>query len=319
MTNEVTVTVLMPAYNAARYISEAICSVLSQTFADFELLIINDGSTDETQNIIGHFTDKRIVLINKIHQGISQALNTGLKNAKGKYIARFDADDICFPERLEKQVNFLEKHPEYVLTGSDAKYILETGEFLFDFKCIAHSHEEIMQKLYFYCPFIHSSVMYKKNAVTQSGGYPEHAHQFEDYLLWIRLAKSGKLFNIPEALIKVRFNPASVTIDEKWRGKNFRRIKKKVIHRGHVTMQESNKLLTIIKQQNNEQIKQGAYYALCGKKFLANNYQPAKARVQIKKAITIQPYRWDNYALLMLSYFPEKIIRLLHKLSPNRL
>jgi len=319
MMNEKIVTVLMPAYNAERFIGEAICSVLVQTFIDFELLIINDGSTDKTENVIRHFTDKRIVLINKIHAGISQALNTGLKNAKGKYIARFDADDVCFPERLEKQVNFLATHPDYLLTGSDAEYMLETGEFLFNFKCIAHSHHQIMQKLYFYCPFIHSSVMYRKNAVMQAGGYPEHAHQFEDYLLWVKLAKSGKLYNIPESLIKVRFNPASVTIDEKWRGKNFRRIKRKIIKRGDVTMFEGNKLLAILKQQNKEQIKQSAYYALCGKKFLANNYQPVKAREQIKKAITIHPYRWDNYALLVASYFPEKIIRWLHKLSPNRL
>jgi glycosyltransferase involved in cell wall biosynthesis len=318
MMNEVIVTVLMPAYNAEPYIRDAIDSVLNQTFMDFELLIINDGSIDKTEDIIKDFADKRIVLVNKAHEGLSKALNTGIKRAKGKYIARFDADDICFAERLQKQVTFLDAHADHLITGSDAEYMIETGEFLFHFKCIAHTHDEIISKLYFYCPFIHSSVMFRKDAVTMAGGYPEQAHQFEDYLLWIKLSNSGKLHNIPEPLIKVRFNPSSVTIDERWRGKHFRLIKKRIIQRGHVTMEEGNQLLAIINKQNIEEIKKGAYYALCGKKFLANNYQPAKAREQIKKAITVYPYRWDNYALIMLSYFPEKIIKWLYKLSPNK-
>ncbi len=319
MTREPAVTILMPVYNAERYIKTAIDSVLCQTFTDFELLIVDDGSSDSTKDIIHTYDDKRMVAIEKTHQGISHALNAGLRHARGKYIARFDADDICFPERIEKQVGFLNAHPEYILAGSDAEYIIDTGEFLFDFQCIAHSHEEIMEKLYFYCPFIHSSVMYLKSSVRDAGGYPEDAHQFEDYLLWIQLAQSGKFCNIPEPLIKVRFNPSSATIDEKWRGKRFRRLKREIIRRGSVTRREGNELLAIIKQQDSQQIKQGAYYALCGKKFLANNYQPDKAREQIRKAIATHPYRWDNYALMAVSYFPEKLIRWLHHLSPNKI
>ncbi len=319
MINETAITVLMPAYNAERYIGEAIQSVLQQTFIDFELLIVNDGSTDGTEKIIRNFFDDRIVLINKSHEGISKALNTGLKYAKGKYIARFDADDICFPERLQKQIAFLETHPNYLLTGSDAEYILATGEFLFNFKCIAHEHGEIIGKLFFYCPIIHSSVMYRKDVVIEAGYYSEHAHHFEDYLLWAQLAKKGKLHNISKPLIKVRFNPASLTIDEKWRSHKFRSLKRKVIRRGTITEKEGTELLGIIKEKNTDEIKLAAYHALCGKKFLADNYQPQKARIQIKKAINIYPLRFDNYALLFASYLPEKIIRWLHKLSPNKL
>jgi glycosyltransferase involved in cell wall biosynthesis len=319
MMKEPVITVLMPAYNAGPYISEAIHSVLQQSFTDFELLIINDGSTDETENIIRSFADKRIVLINKFHEGISRALNMGLWYAKGKYIARFDADDICFPERLQKQIDFLESHPEYIITGSDAEYILENGEFLFDFKCIANEHNDIFRKLYLYCPFIHSSVMYRKEDVIQAGAYSDHAHHFEDYLLWAQLAKKGKLHNIPLPLLKVRFNAASVTIDEKWRSTKFRKLKRKIIHRGNITQPEGNQLIEIINEENDLALKQAAYHALCGKKFLADNYQPEKARTQIKAAINIRPFRFDNYALLLASYFPEKLIRWLHQLSPNRL
>src|ERR1700761_7286076 len=100
MSNKPQITVLMPAYNAGKYIAEAIASVLGQTFGDFELLIVNDGSTDDTLDIINSFDDKRIRVISQPNQGVAAALNTGLKHAKAEYIARFDADDICLPQRL---------------------------------------------------------------------------------------------------------------------------------------------------------------------------------------------------------------------------
>lgn len=313
------ITVLMPAYNAGKYIREAIESVLQQTHRNFELLIVNDGSTDDTVSVVLSFNDPRIALVNKEHEGIAQSLNTGLRLADSHYVARFDADDICMPDRLEKQFNFLEDHPDYVLTGCDAEYILENGEYLFSFKCIAHSNEEIQRNMYVYCPFIHSSVMYKKHEVIKAGGYNAHAHNFEDYLLWTALAKMGKMQNLREPLIKVRFNPASVTIDEKWRGDRFRRLKRAATTRGSITREEGDEILSIIKKQDISKIKEGAYHALCGKKFLADNYQPSKARTHMRRAISIRPLRLDNYLLYAVSYMPESFIAWLHKLSPNRL
>jgi glycosyltransferase involved in cell wall biosynthesis len=259
------------------------------------------------------------VLVDQDHHGVAQALNTGLRLADTYYVARFDADDICMPERLEKQFNFLEDHPDYILVGSDAEYILEQGDFLFSFKCIAHSNEEVLRNMYVYCPFIHSSVMYKKDEVIKAGGYNAHAHHFEDYLLWTGLAKMGKMQNLREPLIKVRFNPASVTIDEKWRGERFRQLKRAATTRGSITKEEGDELLAIIKKQDIRKIKEGAYHALCGKKFLADNYQPSKARTHVRRAISIRPLRLDNYLLYAVSYMPESFIAWLHKLSPNRL
>src|ERR1700761_448098 len=117
------ISVLMPAYNAEKYIGTAINSLLKQTFSSFELVIINDGSTDNTINIINAFNDKRIKLVDQQNKGIAAALNHGLKIARAPYIARFDADDICMPERLEVQYNFLSMNPDYVIVGSDADYI----------------------------------------------------------------------------------------------------------------------------------------------------------------------------------------------------
>jgi glycosyltransferase involved in cell wall biosynthesis len=309
----------MPAYNAERYIREAIESVLLQTYTDFELLIVNDGSTDGTVAIINSFKDDRIVLINQSNRGVADALNTGLKYARAPYIARFDADDVCYPYRLEKQIRFLHDNPEYILVGSEAKYIIENGDFLFDFHCIAYSHEQIMDKLYFYCPFVHPTVMYKKESVINAGGYPTHAHNFEDYLLWTHLVNEGQFCNLTEPLIKYRLNSSSVTIDEKWRGRRFRELKREIVLRGSITAAEGNELLAIIKDQNIKKIKEGAYNALCGKKFLTDNHQPERARDYFNKAIKIYPLRLENYLLYVLSYFPENLIAWLHKLSPNKL
>jgi glycosyltransferase involved in cell wall biosynthesis len=313
------VTVLMPAYNAGKYIAEAIHSVLNQSFTDFELLIVDDGSSDHTLSVIREFTDARIRLLTQENEGVSVALNRGLKAAKGLYIARFDADDICFPQRLFRQVLFLDGHPTYLIIGSDAEYISENGEHLFDFRCAGHSYREIRDNLYKFCPFIHSAVMYRREAILKAGGYCRDAHNFEDYLLWVKLVDSGKWYNLPETLIKVRINPSSVTIDEQWRGKRFRRLKREIIRRGSVTKEEGEELWRIIRSQETKKIKEGAYHALCGKKFLADNYRPAKARWHVTRAIHANPFRWDNYAILAVSFLPPGWIKWLHRRSPGKI
>lgn len=313
------VTVLMPARNTGLYIREAIESVLAQSFTDFELLIINDGSTDNTAAIIAGFSDPRIRLLQQPPQGIATALNWGLATAKGELIARFDADDICFPGRLAAQVEFLQSNPEYVITGSDAVYITEEGEHLFNFHCIGHSHEEIIRQIKVYCPFIHSAVMYRKDAVILAGGYSPYAHQFEDYLLWTRLQTAGKYYNIQEPLLKVRFNSQSVTIDEKWRSRRFRQLKREIIRSGDIAEKQGEVLKAELQRQDHPKLKAGAYEALCGKKFLLDSHQPVKARQHLRKAINLFPFRADNYALYMLSFFPSGIIRWLHHQSPNKI
>jgi glycosyltransferase involved in cell wall biosynthesis len=309
------VTVLMPAYNAGKYIAAAVQSVLDQTFANFELLIVDDGSSDNTVSVLSTFRDPRIRLIRQEQGGVSAALNTGLWNARGVYICRFDADDICFPHRLARQVHFLDGHPTYLVVGSDAEYISEDGEHLFNFRCAGHTHKEIVDQLYRHCPFIHSAVMYRKEAILRAGGYSTLAHNFEDYLLWVQLVSAGKCFNLDEPLIKVRINPASATIDERWRGRRFIRLKQQVIRQGFITQKESAELLEIIKKQETKSIKEGAYHALCGKKFLHENYRPARARWHVTRAIQAHPLRIDNYAMLAVSFLPQGLIRWLHRIG----
>ncbi|MFN8242468.1 MAG: glycosyltransferase [Ferruginibacter sp.] len=311
-------TVLMPVYNTGKYIGEAIRSVLAQHFTDFELLIINDGSTDDTEAIIRSFSDPRIRLINQPNQGIAAALNLGLLNAGSDLIARFDADDICLPGRLQIQYDFISAHPDYNIVGADAAYVDMKGEFVFGYRMPAHTYEEIMALPARQCPFIHSAVLFRKAAVLEAGGYNPHALAFEDHLLWSALLKKGKGANLNNVLIEVRLNPESISIDEKWRTRRFREIKTAALQRGNITAAEGNELRQIIRRQNNGRIKEGAYYSLLGKKYLWDNHQPKKARAHLGKAIRIHPGRLDSYGILLLSFFSAGFIHWLYQQIKNQ-
>ncbi|HEX2683779.1 MAG TPA: glycosyltransferase [Ferruginibacter sp.] len=312
------ITVLMPAYNAAKYIAAAIASVLDQSFTEFELLIINDGSTDDTEMVIRSFEDERIRLINQSNLGVAAALNLGLMNANADLVARFDADDICFPSRLEVQYNMMMSHPEYILIGSDAEYINSNGEYVFTCSMPAHNHHEIQQLHFSKCPFIHSSVMFRKAFILQAGGYNTHAYTFEDHVLWSRVVRIGITCNLQQPLIQVRLNPGSVCIDEKWRTKRFHEIKYKAIREGDITEAEGKELQLILKKQDTPKIKEGSYYSLLGKKYTWDNHQPQKARSYLGKAIRIYPGRIESYLVMALSFFPRGFINWMYKKMPGK-
>ncbi len=301
----------MPAYNAAAYIAEAIQSVLLQTFRDFELLIINDGSSDNTVQVIRSFNDERIVLIQQENLGVAAALNNGLQYARANYIARFDADDICFPERLQVQYDFITAHPEYIIIGAAAEYIDASGNYIFTHHPQGKTDQQIKQLPYNVCPFIHASVLYKRESV-QRAGYNVHAHSFEDHLLWQQLMQTGKMYNMAEPLLKVRLNPGSLTMDERKRKKEFQAIKNKVLRAGTINAVEGEKLLALIRDQDNPKSKEGAYYSLLAKKFLWNNYDPAKSRSNVKKAITLNDFDAKDYLLWFISFLPKRMISTLY-------
>jgi glycosyltransferase involved in cell wall biosynthesis len=311
--HDIKITVLMPCYNAAGYISEAIKSVLGQTFRDFELLIINDGSNDNTAEIIKSFYDERIVFIEQEQQGVAAALNNGLKHARAAYIARFDADDICFTDRLEKQYNFMLSNPEYIIVGSGADYIDDSGNYIFTHFPPVKTNEEIQKLPYYICPFIHASVMYKKDPIANVG-YNINAHSFEDHLLWLKLKKQGGMYNMPEPLLSVRLNPGSLTMDERKRSRDFHLIKNKALKEENICNEDGKRLLSIINQQNNSVKKESAYYSLLAKKFLWNNYNPSKARLNMKKAISLNAFDLKDYLLLFISYLPKNVINNLYSI-----
>jgi glycosyltransferase involved in cell wall biosynthesis len=316
--NSPAITVLMPAYNAGKYIAEAINSVLAQTFTDFELLIIDDGSTDNTVATVRKFNDHRIMLIESKHQGVANTLNKGLQEAKAFYIARFDADDVCYPERLRIQYDFMRANPGYILIGSEEDYIDVNSEYIFTSKYRAYSDAEIRGLDYSVCPFSHVSVMYKKDEVIKAGGYDCNAYTFEDHLLWLKLIKKGKVCNLRQPLVKYRFNPESVTIDEKWRGKSFIELKYACLRRGVISQEEGDRLRQIVQQQGADKIKKGAYYSLIAKKYLWDNYHPAKARRNLGKLMNYYPAKPGTYFLYLISFLPRNMISLLYRSRPKR-
>lgn len=205
------VTVLMAVYNGERYLREAMDSILGQTFRDFEFLIVDDGSDDSTTAIIGSFNDSRIrVIRNENNLGLTKSLNIGLRAAKGEYVARMDADDISLPERLERQVGYLDEHPDDALVGCPADVIGKDGQIIRRSLTPAPSRRMLYLKLAFGNVMAHSSAMFRRSVVEQLGGYDESYTQTQDYDLWFRIFRSHGAGMLDEVLIRWRSTPEGV-------------------------------------------------------------------------------------------------------------
>jgi glycosyltransferase involved in cell wall biosynthesis len=210
------ISVVLPTFNGEKYISRAIDSVLSQSFSDFELIIINDGGNDNTESIIkGYsYSDSRIKYFkNEKNLGIVKSLNRGLNEAKGDYIARIDDDDVWIDkDKLKKQFEFLENNPGYVLVGTGA-ICVDENEIELTRYLLPGTDEKIREDLLCKNNFIHSSVMYKKDAVIKVGGYDEKkdTKYVEDYDLWLRLGIVGKMHNLREYSILYMIREGSVS------------------------------------------------------------------------------------------------------------
>ena len=204
------VTVLMAVFNGEKYLREAIDSVLTQTFGDFELLIVNDGSTDGSRAIVESYGDSRIRLIdNETNLGLARSLNRGLAVARGRYVARLDADDVSEPERLARQAEFMERHPDVVLLGSWHTLIDEHSKEI-GRRWVPCDHFPIRWMLEFICPFAHSAVMIRRTALLTES-YDESFEYAMDYDLWLRLAERGRVANLNQFLMRYRVSPDSMT------------------------------------------------------------------------------------------------------------
>jgi len=215
------VTVLMSVYNGAKYIREAIDSILNQTFKDFEFLIIDDGSTDSSAEIIRSYSDPRIRLIqNEKNIGLTRSLNNCVKLARGEYIARQDADDISFPHRLERQVRFLDEHENVGVVSSSIVKINEGGEEIGTWR-LSTDNDVIKQNLMRDInQFSHPSSMFRKKCAERVGAYREQLKASEDYDLWLRIAEEFEVSNIKEPLCKYRVRPDSISIKNKTQQKS---------------------------------------------------------------------------------------------------
>jgi len=201
----------MPVYNADKYLRDAIESILHQTYSNFDFIILDDGSTDNSLELIRSYNDPRIRLVrHEENRGLVATLNEGVNLAETDLIARMDADDISYPDRLEKQVAAFENNSELVLVGSDIDIIDDQGKLISYGPKPANSNA-IKRILSVICPIAHPTVVFKKEAVLKSGGYKNY-FVAEDYDLWTRLAEDGELANIPVPLLKYRINTEGESI-----------------------------------------------------------------------------------------------------------
>lgn len=211
-----TVSVLMSCYNAERWLSEAINSVLNQTFRDFEFIIVDDGSVDKTLTLIHEYAavDDRIVVIKKPNSGLSDSLNVGIERARGIWIARLDADDICEPTRLERQIELARSNPALVFIGTGLTIIDEDGKKLKTHSYPA-SHAALVQSLGGIRKFPpHSSAFYRATTVKAIGGYRGKLSRAEDWDLWLRLSELGQLACLQAPLLQIRKHTAQISNSE---------------------------------------------------------------------------------------------------------
>lgn len=208
------ITVLMPAYNAGKYIGESIQSVIDQTYADWELLIVNDGSTDNTVEVVEGYDDPRIRLLsNPNNLRLIKTLNRGLEEAKGELIARLDADDRASPNRLKLQVEAFEQNERLVLLGGRSHVIDEDGNLKKDGAAEYQPESPVAVRwaCVFFNPFRHSAMMFKRSIVwDEFGGYPEDARDLEDYALWVTIVSSYDAANLSEVLCDYRVHSESI-------------------------------------------------------------------------------------------------------------
>jgi len=303
----------MAVYNGEAFLIDSINSILNQSFTDFEFIIIDDGSTDKTNEIINSFNDKRIRLTTQKNKGLSASLYHGVNICQGKYIARMDADDIALPERLKSQIEFFHSKSNCVGIGSNAILIDEEG------KEVGKTHLNFsnfidLNYLRVSNPFIHSTMFLDKNAVLQVGNYNNQIRHFsEDDLLWVDLCRTGKMYILTDLLIKYRIvsNSISSLLPKKIKN-NLRSIRISYIDTGKLST-ESISYINNLKDNRCSRLKKSLYYLYIGKLLLVNN-DKKNARRMLLKVYSCFLFTLKPLLYLIVSFFPINFIKRIKKI-----
>ena len=206
------VSVVMAVHDGERYVAAAVDSVLAQRFRDLELIVVDDGSTDRTVEIVRARADPRIRIVsNERNLGLARSLNIGVAEARGEFVARLDADDVATPERLTRQVAFMDANEDVALVGSWYHEMAADGTPGAPVR-LPTRHWDLRWSLCIHCPFVHSAVLWRRRIVAeQVGGYDERLSFSEDYDLWWRLSARLRVANLPEYLLYLRTHPSQMT------------------------------------------------------------------------------------------------------------
>ncbi|MEA2337295.1 MAG: hypothetical protein QOE82_1302 [Thermoanaerobaculia bacterium] len=302
------VSIILPVWNGERFLVQAIESVLRQTYRSFELIVIDDGSTDSSRRIALDLaqTDDRIVVVESEHQGIANALNAGIENARGNYLARMDADDVSRPARLEKQIAFMEEHPECVAVGANVDVIDDDDETI-GFISFPRSHPEIVQALITGAtPSVaHPAMVMRKDAVLAAGGYRDAQSPSEDLDLWLRLIEIGEMANLTEPLLRYRMHAGSTSI----RDGSRQRATTAVIRAAARTRRGLPPLHVSARYAYSHRDADATFHYECVRTALSSRNRAAvikHARASIRRA----PGWWRPYAALAITVLPQRTFTL---------
>jgi len=202
------VSVIIPVYNGSDYVREAIDSVLAQTFSDYEIMVVDDGSTDMTPEIVQAYTDGRIRYVRQDNQGVAAALNRGISEAQGKYIAWLSHDDLFLPQKLERQVEFLRQFPQYTACYSDYYVIDPQGKILWERRMPWYPRQQALQVLFGEAYINGCTMLIERGCFEKVGLFNEHLTYTQDTEMWIRLMMAFEIGRVPEKLVKQRTHPA---------------------------------------------------------------------------------------------------------------
>lgn len=222
------VSVIMSVYNGSAYLKQALESVLDQTFSDFEFLITDDGSTDESPKILDEYAakDARVKVFYQKNIGLTKTLNNSIKKAGGIYIARMDSDDISLPNRLAEEVKFLDAHSEVAVVSCFAKVIDDEGKEIGE-HCPGVTHSEIKKLIFFSGQLCHPAVMFRKDAFLALGGFNESFRYAQDLELWFKFIAKYKVANIPKFLFLWRKTAGGIGVAKLKEQRRFAQLAKR--------------------------------------------------------------------------------------------
>ncbi|MEW6008112.1 MAG: glycosyltransferase [Candidatus Omnitrophota bacterium] len=313
------VSVIISAYNAQKYLKEALDSILNQTFSEFELIIINDGSTDKTGVMLREVTDKRVTVFNNLSNiGLTKSLNNGLKLARGEYIARMDLDDISLPQRLQLQVEFLENHPSFGLVGTAVVQIDEMGKEIAKINLFTES-EQIKKELMLGNQFYHGSIMFRRTCLEKVGLYREEFKYAQDYDLYLRIAEYFDLANLPDFLYKWRLIDNSISIEKKSQQDKYAALARECAKRRRKGRDDLVILHSLsIKDKNGSKIREkrlalAYHYYHLGRSFCGQN-RMREARLMLNKALRLSPLYPEVVVFYLATYLPISWLRKIRSL-----
>lgn len=206
------ISVVMPVYNAEQYLKEAVDSILDQTYTDFELIAINDGSKDGSAKILDEYAkkDPRVIAVHQENKGLVATLHRAIEMARGEFIARMDGDDVSFPRRFEQQVAVLDANPDVILVAGGFEVIDEDSEFLYREVLPAHDRD-LKRRMLLRNPLAHGSVTFRKAILKTVGNYTDEFGPTEDFELWSRMSLAGKFVALEQTIFRWRVNSTGIT------------------------------------------------------------------------------------------------------------